>query len=52
MPPGVRVLYASGDTDDEVGRHVVGAERGHFLRKPFTPLTRAQKVREVRDAPA
>ena len=47
--PGLRILFMSGYTDDEVIRR--GVQRGDaaFLQKPFTPAELARKVREVLD---
>jgi PAS domain S-box-containing protein len=50
--PGLRVLYMSGYTDDEVVRRGVEADRVHFLPKPFSPQVLARRVREVLDAPS
>jgi PAS domain S-box-containing protein len=50
--PGLRVLYVSGYTDDEVVRRGVEADRVHFLPKPFSPQVLTQRVREVLDAPS
>ena len=50
--PGLRVLFMSGYTDDEVVRHGVERDEAHFLQKPFAPAALAAKVREVLDAPA
>jgi CheY-like chemotaxis protein len=52
LQPGLRVLYMSGYTDDEVVRRGVEADRVHFLPKPFSPHLLTQRVREVLDAPA
>ena len=47
LRPEAHVLFMSGYTDDSVIRHKV-LERGmHFLQKPFTPASLAQKVREA-----
>jgi signal transduction histidine kinase/CheY-like chemotaxis protein len=35
--PGLKVLYTSGYTEDDVLRRGVECERMHFLAKPFTP---------------
>lgn len=49
--PGLRVLFMSGYTDDAVLLHGVSESTGAFIQKPFTPLSLAQKVREVIDSP-
>ncbi len=46
---GMRVLFMSGYTDDEVMRRGVIDGRTAFLQKPFTPPQFARKVREVLD---
>jgi two-component system, cell cycle sensor histidine kinase and response regulator CckA len=48
--PGIRVLFMSGYTDDEVMRRGVIDGQTAFLQKPFTPDLLAHKVREVLDA--
>src|SRR5262245_13495976 len=45
--PGLRTLFLSGYTPDEVLRQGVRAEETHFLQKPFTPSTLLKKVREM-----
>jgi len=50
--PGIRVLFMSGYTDDEVMRRGVIDGQTAFLQKPFTPDLLAHKVREVLDSPA
>jgi CheY-like chemotaxis protein len=50
--PGVRVLFMSGYTEDEVLHRGVSAEAMAFVPKPFTPEGLAAKVRAVLDAPA
>jgi CheY-like chemotaxis protein len=45
--PGLRVLFMSGYTTDEVLRQGIEAEAEHFIQKPFTPDGLARKVRDV-----
>jgi len=49
--PGIRVLFMSGYTDDDVMRRGVIDGQTAFLQKPFTPDLLAHKVREVLDVP-
>src|SRR5262249_30289009 len=49
---GMRVLFMSGYTDDEIIRSAIEGARVEYLQKPFTPKTLAQKVRELLDSPA
>jgi CheY-like chemotaxis protein len=48
--PAMRVLYVSGHTDDAIVHSGVLHGEQAFLRKPFTPLGLARKVREALDA--
>jgi PAS domain S-box-containing protein len=48
--PGIRVLFMSGYTDDEVMRRGVIDGQTAFLQKPFTPDLLAHKIRGVLDA--
>jgi len=50
--PGLRTLFLSGYTPDEVLRQGVRAEEAHFLQKPFTPSSLLGKVREILSRPA
>jgi len=45
--PGLRNLFLSGYTPDEVLRQGVRAEEAQFLQKPFTPSALLTKVRDV-----
>jgi signal transduction histidine kinase/ActR/RegA family two-component response regulator len=45
--PGLKVLYMSGYTDDDVVRRGVLATETEFLQKPFTPTELLQQVRAV-----
>lgn len=47
--PEMKVLYVSGHTDDEILHAGVLHGSAAFLRKPFTPLGLARKVRETLD---
>ena len=45
--PGLRVLYMSGYTSDEVVARGVHEASADFLQKPFTPAILARRVRET-----
>jgi signal transduction histidine kinase/CheY-like chemotaxis protein len=47
--PDMKVLYASGYTDDSVVRHGILEARNAYLQKPFEPESLARKVRDVLD---
>jgi two-component system, cell cycle sensor histidine kinase and response regulator CckA len=50
--PGLRILFMSGYTTDEVLRQGIQEEEEHFIQKPFTPDALARKVRDVLVHPA
>jgi CheY-like chemotaxis protein len=50
VQPGVRVLYASGYTDNTIVHHGVLTPGVAFLQKPYTMLELSAKVRQVLDA--
>jgi CheY-like chemotaxis protein len=47
--PGIRVLYLSGYTEDDIFRHGVLESETAFLHKPFTLVDLATKVRDMLD---
>ncbi|MEY4508823.1 MAG: hypothetical protein RLZZ450_945 [Pseudomonadota bacterium] len=47
--PEMKVLFASGYTDDVIIRHGVLEQGFAFLQKPFTPDSLLAKVRDVLD---
>ena len=47
--PGIKVLYASGYTDDEIVRREIMTDDRQFIMKPFTPLALTRKVRDALD---
>ena len=49
LRPGIRVLYVSGYTDDEVLRHGVMEAEMAFLQKPFTASALLERVRGLLD---
>jgi PAS domain S-box-containing protein len=49
--PDLKTLYISGYTDDIIIHHGMLDPGINFVQKPFTPVTLAQKVREVLSAP-
>jgi PAS domain S-box-containing protein len=49
--PGLRVLFASGYTDDAVLLRGVRVDEVPFLQKPYTPAQLLRKVRDALEAP-
>lgn len=49
LHPHIRVLYASGYTDNVIAHHGVLDEGIHFIQKPFSVHGLAEKVRSVLD---
>ena len=47
--PGIKVLYMSGYSDEDIAQHGVFEAGIPFIKKPFTPLLLTQKLREVLD---
>jgi two-component system cell cycle sensor histidine kinase/response regulator CckA len=47
--PGLRVLFMSGYTDDDIVRRGLLRPGSPFLQKPFMPVDLSRKVREVLD---
>ncbi|MBU0515394.1 MAG: response regulator [Proteobacteria bacterium] len=48
--PGIKVLYASGYTDDAIAHHGILEPGVNLITKPMSPASLARKVREVLDA--
>ncbi len=48
--PEIKVLFMSGYTDELLGHHGILEEGIHFLEKPFTEKTLAEKIRGVLEA--
>ncbi len=49
VKPGFKCIYMSGYTANVIAHHGVLDEGIHFLQKPFSVMTLAEKVREVLD---
>ena len=47
--PGLKVLYMSGYSDEDIAQHGVFEAGIPFIKKPFTPSLLTQKLREVLD---
>lgn len=48
--PDIKILFMSGYTDELLGHHGILEEGIHFLEKPFTEKTLAEKIRGVLEA--
>ncbi|RJO64824.1 MAG: response regulator [Myxococcales bacterium] len=49
LRPGIKILYASGYTENEITRHGVLETGVNFIAKPYDPYGLASKVRDVLD---
>ena len=49
LRPHLKVLFASGYSDDAIVHHGVLEEGTNFIQKPFTIVGLTRKVREVLD---
>ena len=49
LRPNLRTLYMSGYTDDVIARTGALEHERYFMRKPFTPLELAERIRLVLD---
>jgi CheY-like chemotaxis protein len=49
LVPGIKVLFASGYTENVIVRHGVLKAGVEFVAKPYTPQVLARKVRQVLD---
>ena len=47
LRPGIRILFASGYTDDTIFRHGVLDDGSRFISKPYAPGELRRKIREV-----
>jgi CheY-like chemotaxis protein len=51
LRPTMKVLYASGYTQDVTARHGVFEPDVNFIQKPYTPQRLAARIRQLLDAP-
>jgi two-component system cell cycle sensor histidine kinase/response regulator CckA len=52
LTPGMRVLFMSGYTDNEILRRGIRTSETDFLQKPFTAESLCAAVRSVLNKPA
>ena len=52
LSPGLRVLFMSGYTDNEILRRGIRTSETEFLQKPFTAESLREAVRMVLSKPA
>ena len=52
LRPTLRIIYMSGYTDDVIARTGALEHERYFMRKPFTPLELAERIRLVLDEAA
>jgi len=52
LRPGVKVIFASGYTDDSIARQGVLDPGVVFIQKPYRPKALARKIREVLSGPS
>ena len=52
LSPGMRILFMSGYTDNEILRRGIRTSETEFLQKPFTAETLRLAVRSVLSKPA
>jgi two-component system cell cycle sensor histidine kinase/response regulator CckA len=48
--PGLKILFTSGYTDDDIGQQDMFGAGVEFLAKPYTPAALSRKVRQLLDA--
>ena len=47
--PDLVIIFMSGYTDDTIGKKGVLTENINFIQKPFSPVSLAEKVRDILD---
>lgn len=52
LRPTIKVLYASGYTQDITSRHGVFEPDVNFIQKPYTPYGLATRIRQMLDTPS